>query len=453
MKIIIAGTGEVGFHLSKLLAQESHDIVIIDHDKRALEKATKTLDVSTVKGDATSIKTLENAGISKADLLIAVTSTQHVNILSCIIGKNLGVKKCIARISKSEFLHRKETFDLKSIGMDEVIYPESLGANEIKNLLKESAVTDSFEFDNGKLQLIGIKIDEKSELKDKTLGQTIYLNPNTNFTPVAIVRDIEDKIENETIIPRSHNILKKDDHAYFIADSEGGVERVLALSGKKHLDINNLMIYGGSDLAYITAKHLSKKYNIKLICEDLAHCERLADELPNVMVLNGLATDIDFLREEDLDSMDAFLALSNDTEKNILASLAAKEPGVKKTISQVENIDFIPLAQNMGLNTTINIKYLTANFIVKYIREGELLNFTLLQGVDAEVIEVEVKENSHVLESSLKDLDFPKEGIVGGVIRGNDAMLPRGKFRFEIGDRVLIVTKKSGKKSIEAMFK
>ena len=453
MKIIIAGTGEVGFHLSKLLAQESHDIVIIDHDKRALEKATKTLDVSTVKGDATSIKTLENAGISKADLLIAVTSTQHVNILSCIIGKNLGVKKCIARISKSEFLHRKETFDLKSIGMDEVIYPESLGANEIKNLLKESAVTDSFDFENGKLQLIGIKIDEKSELKDKTLAQTIYLNPNTNFTPVAIVRDIEDKIENETIIPRSHNILKKDDHAYFIADSEGVVERVLALSGKKHLDINNLMIYGGSDLAYITAKHLSKKYNIKLICEDLAHCERLADELPNVMVLNGLATDIDFLREEDLDSMDAFLALSNDTEKNILASLAAKESGVKKTISQVENIDFIPLAQNMGLNTTINIKYLTANFIVKYIREGELLNFTLLQGVDAEVIEVEVKENSHVLESSLKDLDFPKEGIVGGIIRDNDAMIPRGKFKFEIGDRVLIVTKKSGKKSIEAMFK
>ena len=173
MKIIIAGTGEVGFHLSKLLAQESHDIVIIDHDKRALEKATKTLDVSTVKGDATSIKTLENAGISKADLLIAVTSTQHVNILSCIIGKNLGVKKCIARISKSEFLHRKETFDLKSIGMDEVIYPESLGANEIKNLLKESAVTDSFDFENGKLQLIGIKIDEKSALKDIFKGLNV----------------------------------------------------------------------------------------------------------------------------------------------------------------------------------------------------------------------------------------------------------------------------------------
>ena len=453
MKIIIAGTGEVGFHLSKLLAQESHDIVIIDTSKIALERATKNLDVSTIRGDATSIKTLESAGVSKADLLIAVTSTQHINILSCIIGKNLGVKRCIARISNSELLHRKETFDLKDIGINQVIYPESLGASEIKKLLKESAVSDSFVFDKGKLQLIGIKIDEKSELKDKTLAETTYLNPKTSFTPVAIVRDIEDIIENETIIPRSHNILKEDDVAYFIADSESGVDEVLSLSGKQHLDINDIMIYGGSDLAFISAKHLSKKYNVKLICEDLNKCEKFADALPNVMVLNGPATDIDFLREEDLDSMDAFLALSNETEKNILASLAAKESGVKKTISQVENIDFIPLAQNMGLNTTINIKYLTANFIVKYIREGELLNFTKLQGVDAEVIELEVKEDSPILENKLKDLNFPKEGIVGGLIRGDDSMIPRGDFEFKVGDRVLIVTKKEGMKAIEQMFK
>ena len=453
MKIIIAGTGEVGFHLSKLLAQESHDIVIIDTSKIALEKATKNLDVSTIRGDATSIKTLESAGVSKADLLIAVTSTQHINILSCVIGKNLGVKRCIARISNSELLHRKETFDLKDIGINQVIYPESLGASEIKKLLKESAVSDSFVFDKGKLQLIGIKIDEKSELKDKTLAETTYLNPKTSFTPVAIVRDIEDIIENETIIPRSHNILKEDDVAYFIADSESGVDEVLSLSGRQHLDINDIMIYGGSDLAFISAKHLSKKYNVKLICEDLNKCEKFADALPNVMVLNGNATDIDFLREEDLDSMDAFLALSNETEKNILASLAAKESGVKKTISQVENIDFIPLAQNMGLNTTINIKYLTANFIVKYIREGELLNFTKLQGVDAEVIELEVKEDSPILENKLKDLNFPKEGIVGGLIRGDDSMIPRGDFKFKVGDRVLIVTKKEGMKAIEQMFR
>ena len=453
MKIIIAGTGEVGFHLSKLLAQESYDIVIVDISKRALEKATKNLDVSTIRGDATSIKILERAGISKADLLIAVTSTQHINILSCIIGKNLGVKRCIARIANSELLHRKETFDLKDIGINQVIYPESLGASEIKKLLKESAVSDSFVFDKGKLQLIGIKIDEKSELKDKTLAETTYLNPKTSFTPVAIVRDIEDIIENETIIPRSHNILKKDDVAYFIAQSESGVDEVLSLSGRQHLEINNIMIYGGSDLAFISAKHLSKKYNVKLICEDLIKCEKFADALPNVMVLNGPATDIDFLREEDLDNMDAFLALSNETEKNILASLAAKESGVKKTISQVENIDFIPLAQNMGLNTTINIKYLTANFIVKYIREGELLNFTKLQGVDAEVIELEVKEGSPILENKLRDLNFPKEGIVGGLIRGDDSMIPRGDFQFKVGDRVLIVTKKEGMKEIEQMFK
>ena len=219
MNIIIAGTGEVGFHLSKLLAQESHSIVIIDHDKKALEKASHNLDVSTIKGDVTSIKTLEIAGAKKADLLIAVTSSQQTNILSCSIGKKFGVKKCIARISSSELLHRRDTFDLSSLGIDEVIYPEALGANEIKSLLKESAVTDSLEFDGGLLHLMGIMIDGESELKGKTLGESAYLNPDTNYTPVAIVRDIEQEIHNETIIPRSHNILKEGDIAYFIAEA------------------------------------------------------------------------------------------------------------------------------------------------------------------------------------------------------------------------------------------
>lgn len=453
MNIIIAGTGEVGFYLSKLLAQESHNIVIIDHDKKALEKASHNLDVSTIKGDVTSIKTLEVAGAKKADLLIAVTSSQQTNILSCTIGKKFGVKKCIARISNSELLHRKDTFDLTSIGIDEVIYPEALGANEIKILLKESAATDSLEFEGGKLHLMGIMIDKDSLLKDKTLGESTYLNPDTNYTPVAIVRDIQDEIHNETIIPRSHNILKEGDTAYFIAESKEGVEKVLSLAGKKNLEIKNIMIFGGSPLAYMTAKYLSKKYNIKIVCDDIEKCEKLADELSNVMVINGSATNIDLMQEEDLDNMDAFLALSYETEKNILASLAAKESGVKKTISQVENIDFIPLAQNMGLNTTINIKYLAANFIFKYISEGKFLDYSTLQGVDAEIIEVEVKPESSVLGKQLKDLNFPEDSIVGGLTRGDDTHFPRGNFEFEEEDRVIIVTKKETKSTIESMFK
>ena len=453
MNIIIAGTGEVGFYLSKLLAQESHNIVIIDHDKKALEKASHNLDVSTIKGDVTSIKTLEIAGAKKADLLIAVTSSQQTNILSCTIGKKFGVKKCIARISNSELLHRKDTFDLTSIGIDEVIYPEALGANEIKTLLKESAATDSLEFEGGKLHLMGIMIDKDSLLKDKTLGESTYLNPDTNYTPVAIVRDIQDEIHNETIIPRSHNILKEGDTAYFIAESKDGIEKVLSLAGKKNLEIKNIMIFGGSPLAYMTAKYLSKKYNIKIVCDDIQKCEKLADELSNVMVINGSATNIDLMQEEDLDNMDAFLALSYETEKNILASLAAKESGVKKTISQVENIDFIPLAQNMGLNTTINIKYLAANFIFKYISEGKFLDYSTLQGVDAEIIEVEVKPESSVLGKQLKDLNFPEDSIVGGLTRGEDTHFPRGNFEFEEEDRVIIVTKKETKSTIESMFK
>ena len=294
MKIIIAGTGEVGFHLSKLLAQEEHDIVIIDNNEKALERASKNLDVSTIKGDATSLRVLENARAGRCDLLIAVTSSQQVNILACTMAKSFGVKKCIARISNTELLHKKDTFDLESIGIDKVIYPETLGANEIKTLLKESAATDTVEFDKGLLHLIGIMIDDNSALKDKTLAETAHLNPDIDFTTVAIVRDIEGEIKNETIIPRSNNIFKEGDHAYFVAKSNQGIDRVLSLTGKKHASIKNIMIYGGSDLAYITAKHLSKKYNIKLICEDRENCEKLADNLPNVMVLNGNGADVNF---------------------------------------------------------------------------------------------------------------------------------------------------------------
>lgn len=453
MNIIIAGSGEVGFHLSKLLAQESHSIVIVDHEEKPLEKAGNSLDVSVIKGDASSLKTLEMAGAKKADLLIAVTSSQQANILTCIMGKNLGVKKCIARITNSELLHNRDTFDLSSLGIDQVIYPEALGANEIKNLLKESAVTDAIEFDEGKLHLMGIMIDDESELKDKSLGETAYLNPETNYTPVAIVRDIEDEIKNETIIPRSHNILREGDIAYFITEPNGGIDKVLALAGKKNLKIKNIMIYGGSQLAYMTAKYLSKKYNIKLVCDDIKKCERFAEELNNVMVINGSATNIDLMQEEGLEGMDAFLALSYETEKNILASLAAKESGVKKTISQVENIDFIPLAQNMGLNSTINIKYLAANFIFKYITEDKFLDYSTIQGVDAEFIEVEVKPDCDVLGKKLRDLNFPKDSIIGGLTRGDKAFFPRGDFEFEVEDRVIIVTKKETKNTIELMFK
>ncbi len=446
MRIIIAGAGDLGFHLSKLLAYEEQDIVLIDRDEDVLNHASNNLDVHAIKGSSTSIKILEEANISKADMLIAVTSDQETNFTTCTIGKQLGAKKTIARISNIEFLHQREKLDLRKVGIDEIISPESLAAKEIKRLLKETALTDTFEFEKGMLSLIGITIDEESELFNKSLTETAYLNPDNSFTTVAILRD------DETILPHGDNKFKLNDHAYFIAQPDG-IDRVMDLSGKERVDIKNIMILGGSKLGINTAKQLSKKYNIKLIENDKTKCFQLADELPETMVISGDGRDMDLLKEEGINQMDAFIAVTGNSETNIMSSLVAKNNGVKKTIALVENMDYIHLSQSIGVDTLINKKLIAANFIFRYIRRGQVINLTSIHGVDAEILEFEVQPNSKILKEELRNLSFPRTAIIGGVIRKNQGHTVRGNFRFEAKDRVVVLSKPECIHSVEGFFK
>ncbi len=446
MRIIIAGAGDLGYHLAKLLAYENQDIVLIDQDASVLEHASNNLDVSTIRGSSTSIRVLEEANVAKADLLIAVTSIEETNIATAIIGKNLGAKKTVARISNTEFLHQKDKLDLKTIGIDEIISPESLAAKEIKRLVKQSALTDTFEFENGRLSLIGITVDENSELKDKTLTETAYLNPDHNFTTIAILRD------NKTIIPHGNNKFMLNDHAYFIAEPSG-IERVMALAGKQRFDIKNIMILGGSKIAINTARQLSKKYNIKLIEKDKDKCFALADELPDTMVICGDVRDTNLLKSEGIDRMDAFIAVTGNSETNIISSLVAKNHGVRKTIAAVENIDYIHLSQSIGVDTMINKKLIAANFIFRYVRRGEVLSLTSIHGVDAEILEFEVKPNSKILQHELRNLNFPKTAVIGGVIRKDVGYTVRGNFSFEVKDRVVVLSNPDCIHTVESFFK
>lgn len=446
MRIIIAGAGDLGFHLAKLLAYEEQDIILIDQDAAVLEHASSHLDVHTIKGSSTSIATLEEANVSKADLLIAVTSIEDTNIATAIIGKRLGAKKTVARVSNIEFLQQKDLLDLKSVGIDEIISPESLAAREIKRLLKQSALTDTFEFEKGTLSLIGITVDEKSELKDKTLTETAYLNPDHNFTTVAILRD------NATIIPHGENKFNLNDHAYFIAEPTG-IDRVLSLAGKERKEIKNVMILGGSKVGINTARQLSKKYNIKLIEKDKEKCFQLADELTDAMVINGDGRDIDLLKEEGIDRMDAFVAVTGNSETNIISSLVAKNNGVHKTIAAVENMDYIHLSQSIGVDTLINKKLIAANFIFRYIRKGQVLSLTSIHGVDAEILEFEVQPESKILKEELRNLNFPKTAIIGGVIRKSQGHTVRGNFMFQPKDRVVVLSRPECIHTVEGFFK
>lgn len=446
MRIIIAGAGDVGFHLAKLLAYEEQDIVIIDCDADRLQYISNHLDVSTVKGFSTSYKVLHKAGVAKADLLIAVTDTEDSNISTCVIGKKLGAKKTIARVSNIEFIQRKDILNLNAIGIDEVISPESLAAKEIKRLLKESAFTDSFEFEKGSLSLVGFGIGPESELKDKTLTETAYLNPNHDFTTVAILRD------NETIIPRGATKFHENDHAYFIAQPDG-TDQLIKLNNRENVQVKNVMILGGSKIGVNSARKLSKKYNIKLIEIDKQKCFDLADALPDTLIINGDGRDVELLEEEGIHRMDAFIAVTGNSETNIISSLVAKKNNVKKTIALVENMDYIHLSQNIGVDTMINKKLIAASFIFRHIRKGEVINLTSVHGVDAEILEFEVKNSSKILGQAIRQLDFPDSAIIGGVIRNNIGHTVRGDFEFQPTDRVVVLCKSDCISRVESFFK
>lgn len=445
MRIIIAGAGDLGFHLAKLLALEEQDIVLLDLDEEVLSHAANTLDVHTIRGSSTSISILEEANIYKSDMLIAVTSDQETNIATAIIGKQLGVKRTIARVSNYEFLHQRDKLDLRNIGIDEIISPESLASKEVKRLLKETAMTDTFEFEKGMLSLIGITVDENSELLGKTLTETAYLNPDHNFTTVAILRD------NETILPHGENKFKNQDHAYFIAQPDG-IDRVMDLAGKRRVDVKNIMILGGSKMGIHIARQLSKKYNIKLIEQTKEKCFDLADDLADTMIIHGDGRDVNLLKEEGIDHMDAFVAVTGNSETNIISALAAKNNGVKKTIALVENMDYIHLSQSIGVDTLINKKLIAANFIFRYIRRGQVINLTSIHGVDAEILEFEVQPNSKILQRELRNLDFPRTAIIGGVIRKTKGITVRGNFKFEPKDRVVVLSKPECIHVVERFF-
>ncbi|MEO1051801.1 MAG: Trk system potassium transporter TrkA [Bacteroidota bacterium] len=446
MRIIIAGAGDVGFHLAKLLAYEEKDIVLIDRDKETLIAAANNLDVATVHGNSTSYSVLEEADVQNAHLLIAVTSSEETNLTTSIIGKHLGAKRTVARIENIEYLLSKDKLDLKTLGIDEIISPESLAAKEIKRLLKEVALTDTFDFDNGRLSLVGVMIDEESILNGRSLIELAHLNPEQNFLTVAILRN------NETIIPHGNNRFQAGDHAYFIAQQDG-LDKVIELSGKKREDIKRIMVLGGSKVGLHAAKRLSRKFNVKLIEKDKEKCFELADKLPNVMVINGDGRDVELLEEEGISEMDAFIAVTGNSETNIISCLVAKNHNVKKTVSLVENIDYIHLSQNIGVDTMINKKLIAANFIFRYIREGDVISLTSIHGVDAEILEFIVKAESKITKKEIKDLEFPTTAIIGGVVRKGIGYTAMGNFQIRPKDRVVVLCRPDCIHKVESFFK
>ncbi len=448
MKIVIAGAGEVGFHLAKLLSYESQEITLIDTDKESLSYAESHLDIRVVKGDSTSVAVLKDARIATCELFIAVTSSETTNITACVLAKQLGANQTIARISNTEFISHKEEIGFTKFGIDELISPEALAASEIELSLRQTSFTDSYEFEGGALSMASLMLSRAASFVGKTVKEAAQIFPEIHFMPIAIQRFGT----QYTIIPRGDTVFERGDSVVFIT-SEGGAEELCSLTGKTNEGIKDVMVLGGTQIGFKTARNLSdKSLKIKLIEKHKERAFELADMLPEVLVINGDGRNVDLLDEENISTMDAFIAVTDDSETNIMSCLLAKSKGVKKTVALVENMDYFDLSHSIGIDTLVNKKLLAANTIFRYIRRGEVVAMTRLNNLNAELLEFEVKRKSKVCDKFIRNIDFPRTAIIGGVIRNGVGMTALGNFKIQEGDRVVVCSLLQSIKRVEKLF-
>ncbi len=448
MKIIIAGAGEVGFHLAKLLSYEAQEITLIDTDKESLIYADSHLDIKVLKGDATSISVLKEARVESSDLVIGVTSSETTNITLCLLAKQLGSQQTIARISNTEFIDHKELIKFADLGIDELISPEELAASEIQLLLNQSAFSDTYEFEDGALIMAGVTLPGSAPFVGKSVQEAAQIFSGLHFMPIALQRGGT----QFTLIPRGDTVFDEGDQVYFVTDRTG-VDELYKLTGKKKEEIKNVMILGGSKVGFKAARDLcNNKFNVKLIEQNKEKAFDLAEDLPNALVINGDGRNVELLEEESLESMDAFIAVTGNSETNIMSCLVARSKNIKKTIALVENMDYFQLSHSIGIDTLINKKLLAANNIFRYVRRGEVVALTRLNNLNAEILEFEVKATSEVNGKIIKELHFPRTATIGGIIRDGKGIIALGDFKIIEGDRVVVCCLPRAIPKVEKMF-
>lgn len=428
MKIIIAGAGEVGTHLAKMLSNEDQDIIILDTDERRLT-SLENYNLMTCVGSAISFEDLKNVNVDKCDLFIAVTPYETRNMLACSMAKHMGAKKTVGRIDNYEFLLKAHSSYFKQLGVDDLIYPEYLAAKEIRTALKHTWVRNWFELFDGELIVAAVKLRSNSKLRNKPLRD---MGNIADFMHVSAI-----KRNRETIIPRGDDVIRANDIVY-IATTHDHLDKVIDVCGKSQIDVKKLMMMGGSPIAVQIAKTLQDQVKIKIIDPDEQRCQYLSDILPNCSIVHGDATDADILEEEGVSDTDVFAALSDRSETNILSCMMAKEHGVRKTIAEVESMQFIAEAESLNIGTIINKKLLASSRIFQILLDSDVNNARCLALADAEVAELILKPDSKVCKKDVRDLSLPDGMTIAGVVRDGEGMLVKGDTRLQPGDHVCV---------------
>ena len=445
MRIIIAGAGEVGTHLAKMLSNENHEIILIDTEEAYLKPIDSSLDLLTYEGSATSVKLLQDILRKKTDLFIAVTHSEDTNITASILAKRFGAIKTIARIDNIDYLEHSTVDFFKSIGIDSLIYPELIAAREVLGLLHETGTTEFMEFSGGKLAMYVQRLDENAPILNKSLREIAFSNRTEKYRAVAIKRN------DITIIPRGNEEFRLGDMVFVISTREG-IDEMMASSGKKNFDAKSIMILGGSRIGKHVALYMQQSTEVKLIELDIKRCEELAEILDNTLIINGDGRNLDLLEQEGITQIDAFVAVTGNSETNILSCLLAKKMGVKRTIAEVENMEYINLAENTGIDTIINKKISAASRIFRHTTNPNVTQVKYMTGTDAEVLEFLVPARAKITRGTLRSLDFPKDAIVGGGTSDGEPFIATGDTIIKAGDKVVVFTLPSAFEKVSKYF-
>ena len=444
MRIVIAGAGEVGTHLAKLLSREDMEIALLDENPERLGDLSANYDMLTKVGNPTSIHDQRDVGVKDCDLFISVTPNEAENMTACLIANAVGAKRTLARIDNYEYLLPENRKFFEDMGLNHLIYPEVLAANEIEESLRTNWMRYHLHLGQGGLELCVIKIRNTAKILGKAFASGVY--NHGKYRIVAIKRG------NETIIPRGHDTVEGGDMVYCTCPKEY-MEYMREELGKTKREIKNVIFYGGGRIARKAATELSKEMNIKIIEKDREICRKLSEKVPNALIINADGSDMDVLREEGIQDTDAFVAVTESSEANIFACLAANRFGVRKTIAEVENLDYIPMAEGLDIGTVLNKKTIAASYIYQMLLDASVRGVHNLTSADAEIVEFEAKEGSLITKNKVKDLDLPKEANIGGIVRAGEGILVNGDTQIIPNDLVIIFCKSHVIRNLEKFFK